>query len=146
MMLKDLSAYHYAAEALQNKIDQRGELYMQATSPAGAKLTGMPGGSGLKVSSTERYAERIAALDADIQQLRKDRDAKRHTLEQFLATIPDAETQQIFRWRFVDSLNWVQIADALNATDAYRDGPRWARPDAVRMRVKRYLTKTEASA
>lgn len=146
MTLKDLSAYHYAAEALQNKIDQRGELYMQATSPAGAKLTGMPGGSGPKVSSTERYAERLAALDADIRQLRKDRDAKRHTLEQFLATITDAETRQIFRWRFVDCLNWVQIADALNATDEYKNGARWARADAVRMRVKRYLAKTEAPA
>lgn len=29
MTLKDLSAYHYAAEELQNKIDQRGELYMR---------------------------------------------------------------------------------------------------------------------
>ena len=146
MTMKDLSAYHYAAEALQNKIDQRGELYMQATSPAGAKFTGMPGGSGPKVSSTERYAECLAALDADIRQLRKDRDAKRHTLEQFLSTIPDAETQQIFRWRFVDCLNWVQIAEALNATDEYKNGARWARADAVRMRVKRYLAKTEAPA
>ena len=146
MTMKDLSAYHYAAEELQNKIDQRGELYMQATSPAGAKFTGMPGGSGPKVSSTERYAEHLAALDDDIRQLRKERDAKRHTLEQFLATILDTEAQQIFRWRFVDCLNWVQIADALNATDEYKNGTRWARADAVRMRVKRYLAKTEAPA
>lgn len=145
MTLKDLSEYRHALDALDRKSEYRAEIYARAISPAGAKLTGMPGGSGPKVSSTERYAEQLALLDEEIQRLRKDAVQKHASITQYISNIKDGRTRYMFTLRFIDGLSWAAVADEINRCsekDSYHD----ISGDAVRVFVKRYLAKTEAPA
>lgn len=52
----------------------------------------------------------------------------------YIAKIEDAQTQLIFRYRFINNFSWVKIAHIIGGGNT---------EDSVRMRVKRYLEKNQ---
>ena len=57
---------------------------------------------------------------------------KKQEIENFIDNIEDSLTRRIFRLRFVEGKNWVQVAVRIGGDNT---------PDGVRMAVKRYLQK-----
>ena len=63
-------------------------------------------------------------------------DKKQEILD-YIETIPFSEIRQIFRYRYIDNKNWIQIAHEMNK--AYRREDY--NEDSVRMKHDRYLKK-----
>ena len=59
-------------------------------------------------------------------------ELKKREIENFIDNIEDSLTRRIFRLRFIEGFNWVQVAMQLGGINT---------PDGVRMTVKRYLQK-----
>lgn len=57
---------------------------------------------------------------------------KKQEIESFIENIEDSLTRRIFRMKFIEGKNWVQVAMRLGGDNT---------PDGVRMTVKRYLQK-----
>lgn len=64
---------------------------------------------------------------------------KKQEIEDYIETIPFSEIRQIFRYRYLDNKNWVQIAHGMN--DLYQ-GKEY-NEDSVRMKHDRYLKKVK---
>lgn len=62
---------------------------------------------------------------------------KKQEIEDYIETIPFSEIRQIFRYRYLDNKNWVQIAHEMNKlyqAKEYSEG-------SVRLKHDRYLEK-----
>lgn len=62
---------------------------------------------------------------------------KKQEIEDYIETIPFSEIRQIFRYRYLDSKNWIQIAHEMNKLyrrEEYNE-------DSVRMKHDRFLKK-----
>ena len=62
---------------------------------------------------------------------------KKQEIEDYIETIPFSEIRQIFRYRYIDNKNWIQIAHEMNRLyrkDKYTE-------DSVRCKHDRYLEK-----
>lgn len=57
---------------------------------------------------------------------------ERNRLEQYISEIEDSTTRLIFKYRFVDNLEWAQISTKM----------RGLSPDSLRMTVNRYIKRT----
>lgn len=64
---------------------------------------------------------------------------KKQKIEDYIETIPFSEIRQIFRYRYIDNKNWVQIAHEMNRLYQGRE----YNEDSVRMKHDRYLKKVE---
>lgn len=64
---------------------------------------------------------------------------KKQEIENYIETIPFSEIRQIFRYRYIDNKNWVQIAHEMNRL--YRN--REYTEDSVRHKHDRYLEKNK---
>lgn len=59
-------------------------------------------------------------------------EMKKQEIENFIDNIEDSLTRRIFRMKFIEGKNWVQIAMQLDGDNT---------PDGVRMHTNRYLQK-----
>ena len=107
-------------------------LRARASSPSGPNLSGMPSGGSFD-NRLERMCAEIIDLEAIIAAKLTQCIHERNRLERYIADIPDSLTRQIFTLRFINGLNWVQIA--MSVGNGYSD-------ESARKRVYRYL-KTE---
>ena len=64
---------------------------------------------------------------------------KKQEIEEYIETIPFSEIRQIFRYRYMDNKNWIQIAHEMN--NLYKN--KEYNEDSVRMKHDRYLKKVK---
>ena len=131
MTLKELSQLYYLHRESERDTEQLKVLRAKASDPSGSKITGMPAGGG-HINLLERYAAEIVDLEAIIAAKQQRCIHERNRLERYIASIPDSLTRQIFQLRFVNGLNWAQIAARIGNNT----------PDSVRMTCNRYITRT----
>lgn len=109
MTLKDLSQLYYLNREIE--MDQRRleELRAKAGSPGSPRFDGTPH-SKSTVSKVERYAEEIADLEAIIAAKQEQCIHERNRLERYINNIDDSRLRMIFKLRFVNGLQWPQVA------------------------------------
>lgn len=110
MTVKELSQLFYLTreiEADQRRLD---ELEQAAGTPSASNLTGMPRAPHSNESKVERLAAEIVDLQAIIAARQIQCIHERARLERWISEIPDSLTRQIFHYRFVECLTWVQVA------------------------------------
>lgn len=62
---------------------------------------------------------------------------KEKEIENYIEIIPFSEIRQIFRYRYLDGMNWIQVAHQMNSKYSNRE----YNEDSVRMKHDRYLKK-----
>lgn len=62
---------------------------------------------------------------------------KEHQIEEYIETIPFSEVRQIFRYRYLDGMNWVQVAHQMNREYENKQYSE----NSVRHKHDRYLEK-----
>ena len=130
MTLKELSQLYWLnreIEADQKRLD---DLSRIAGSPASPELTGMPHAPHNGDSRVERMVAEIVDLQAIIATKQIQCIHERARLERWINDIPDSLTRQIFRFRFVNGLSWVQVAYAVGGGNT---------EGSVRKRCYRYM-------
>ena len=164
MTLKELSQLYYLKreiEADQVRLDQLkrereqeeeklAQMRANADGVGGMKLDGMPHAVGGVHSGVEsavirisEQEERIRAKRAAILHL-ESMISQRQTLtfmecarlEDYIATIPDSMTRQIFRARFIDGLTWEDVASVTGRNTV----------DSVKKACYRYIRAHEADS
>ena len=128
MTLKELSQLYYLNREIE--MDQRRlrELEFKAL-PGAQSLTGMPHGSGLS-DVVGRYAAEIADLRGIIEAKHQQCLYERNRLERYIADIDDSLLRQIFTYRFVNGLPWLQVALCIGGDNT---------ADSVKKQVYRHL-------
>mgnify|MGYP003571262123 CR=1 FL=1 len=123
MTIRELSQLYYLNREIE--MDKRRLAELETKMQPGAQaLTGMPGG-GVPSDRTGRYAAEIADLRSIIESKHMQCLYERNRLERFIADIDDAQLRQIFTYRFVNGLSWVQVAFCVGG-DCTADGARMA--------------------
>ena len=79
---------------------------------------------------------RIKKLKRMLKNKQKDIDKKIINIEYQLNYVEDAEIRTIIRYRYIDGLNYNQIAQKLN------DGEKEYTADSIRMKLNRFFEKT----
>ena len=107
-----LSKYYFLTieiKDLEEKIET-----IQSTLIGSSKITGMPhGGSGKKISTTEKNAELLVILKNKLEN-RKAKALKRMIeIEDFLLSIEDVEIRMIFNKRYLEMKKWENIANEM---------------------------------
>ena len=133
MTKKELSQLYYLNREIERDKERLDRLRMLASSPSGPNLTGMPSGSSFD-NRLERLCAEIIDLEAIISAKVIQCVHERNRLERYIADIPDSFIRQIFQLRFVNGLNWQQVAASIGNNTA----------DSVRMACNRYIAKTNA--
>lgn len=129
MTIKELSQLYYMKQELTRYQQRLNALWSLVTSPRVVGLNGMPNGGGCD-RRLEVYMADISAIEEIILRQIRSIYSEQAKLEQFIATIPDSLTRQIFALRFVDGLNWWKVAQALGGGNT---------ADGARKRAYRYL-------
>ena len=125
MTEQDLKGYIYI-KARINEIEERIAELEQEIEEAereigvgSVKLDGMPHGS-TPGDPVARMAIAIAALHEDIKKLRADLKErcvelieKEREIREYIAGVEDEEIKLIVEWRFIDLLDWYEIAGRL---------------------------------
>lgn len=84
-----------------------------------------------------KRAYRLQSLHEKYRKFKIQIVEKEKELESYIENIPFAEIRQIFRYRYIDNYNWVQIGHRMNElyrTDKYND-------DNIRIKHDRFLKK-----
>ena len=89
----------------------------------------MPRGTGVSDKVGESAAD-IVEINEVISDALQKREWEKARLMQLIQTIPDAETRDIFIYRYYDGLSWSKVAKKMNST-----------VDAVRGKDKRFFQK-----
>lgn len=133
MTLKELSQLYYLNREIE--MDQRRleELRAKSTSPGSPRFDGMPH-SKSNVSKVERYAEEIADLEAIIAAKQQQCIHERNRLERYINDIDDSRLRMIFKLRFVNGLQWSQVAAHIGGNNTAK---------SVSKACYRYLDETE---
>lgn len=92
----------------------------------------MPRGTGISNKVLESAVDAVE-VDEVIQYALQVREREKAKLMQLIQTIPDAETRDIFIYRYYDGLSWSLVAKKMNST-----------VEAVRNKDKRFFTKNES--
>lgn len=130
MTLKELSQLYYLNREIE--MDQRRlrELELKAL-PGAQVITGMPHGSSV-ADIVGRYAAEIADLRGIIEAKHQQCLYERSRLERYIADIDDSLLRQIFTYRFVNGLPWLQVAACIGGGNT---------ADSVRVACNRYIEK-----
>lgn len=133
MTLKELSQLYYLNREIE--MDQRRleELRTKAESPGSPRFDGMPRIKS-NVSKVERYAEDIADLEAIIAAKQQQCIHERNRLERYINDIDDSRLRMIFKLRFVNGLQWPQVAAHIGGNNTAK---------SVSKACYRYLDETE---
>ena len=130
MTLKELSQLYYLNREIE--MDQRRLRELEARVLPGAQvITGMPHGSGV-ADIVGRYAAEIADLRGIIEAKHQQCLYERSRLERYIADIDDSLLRQIFTYRFVNGLPWLQVAACIGGNNT---------ADSVRVACNRYIEK-----
>lgn len=130
MTLKELSQLYYLNREIE--MDQRRLRELEARALPGAQvITGMPHGSGV-ADIVGRYAAEIADLRGIIEAKHQQCLYERSRLERYIAGIDDSLLRQIFTYRFVNGLPWLQVAACIGGGNT---------ADSVRVACNRYIEK-----
>jgi hypothetical protein len=130
MTLKELSQLYYLNREIE--MDQRRLRELEVKALPGAQvLTGMPHAPGV-TDKVGQYAAEIADLKGIIEAKHQQCLYERSRLERYISGIDDSLTRQIFTYRFVNGLPWVQVAACIGGGNT---------PDGCRMTVRRYLNR-----
>lgn len=81
----------------------------------------------------DRTADMVMAIleeEKQIESLLAKRQAEKQRLMQYISTVPDSLTRQIFILRFIDALTWGQVAKKIGGGNT---------ADSVRMQAMRYI-------
>ena len=108
MTKKELSQLFYLNREIEQDEQRLMELEAKATQ-ATQKISGMPGGGG-EQQKIERFVADIIDLKAIIAAKQQQCIYEQSRLERYIADIPDSLTRQIFALRFINGLNWEQVA------------------------------------
>ena len=130
MTLKELSQLYYLNREIE--MDQRRLRELEARALPGAQvITGMPHGTGV-ADIVGRYAAEIADLRGIIEAKHQQCLYERSRLERYIADIDDSLLRQIFTYRFVNGLPWLQVAACIGGGNT---------ADSVRVACNRYIEK-----
>lgn len=130
MTLKELSQLYYLNREIE--MDQRRLRELEARALPGAQvITGMPHGTGV-ADIVGRYAAEIADLRGIIEAKHQQCLYERSRLERYIADIDDSLLRQIFTYRFVNGLPWLQVAACIGGNNT---------ADSVRVACNRYIEK-----
>lgn len=130
MTLKELSQLYYLNREIE--MDQRRLRELEARALPGAQvITGMPHGTGV-ADIVGRYAAEIADLRGIIEARHQQCLYERSRLERYIADIDDSLLRQIFTYRFVNGLPWLQVAACIGGNNT---------ADSVRVACNRYIEK-----
>ncbi len=83
------------------------------------------------------YNPKMYTLKAKLDEFKDKLEIKKIEIEDYIETIPFSEIRQIFRYRYLDNKNWVQIAHEMNKLYQAKE----YNEDSVRMKHDRYLKK-----
>lgn len=100
-------------------------------------VDGMPKAPYHKESRVEKYAASIADMKRELAELEKRILQEECALQRFVSTVPDSRIRLILQYRFVDGLEWYDVAR--------RMGDDNATTDSVKMAVRRFLKGEESS-
>jgi hypothetical protein len=109
MTLKELSQLYYLNREIETDRARLEVLRATVSGPSGSNLSGMPKSPAYE-NRLERCIAEIADLEAIISAKVMQCTHERCRLERYIADIPDSLTRQIFTLRFVNGLNWRQVA------------------------------------
>lgn len=146
MTLKELNNLRYIDGEIRMIEERIAELYTQAeratlnvttyihTDPkTGKKETCVlpsSGGAGTGHSRIESAVEAIEKEKQLLESICTKRQQEKQKLLEFIQTIPDSQTRQIFTYRFVDTLTWGKVARKIGGGNT---------SDSVRKKVIRYI-------
>ena len=111
MTLKELSQLYWLNREIAADQKRLDELERLRGSPSSSQLTGMPHAPNRNVSKVERLAAEIIDLQAIVAARRIQCIHERSRIERWINDIPDSLTRQVFTYRFVDGLQWPQVAE-----------------------------------
>ena len=80
---------------------------------------------------------RIYMLEEKYSNFQKILIEKKEKIEDYIEKIPFSEIRQIFRYRYLDNKNWVQIAHLMNDLYKFEEYTE----SSVRQKAERYLQK-----
>lgn len=112
MTLKELSQLYYLTHEIEANEQRLTEL-SDLIGPSIAEYSDMPRGPFNPSSKVERLAAEITDLKAILAARQIQCIHERARLERWISTIPDSVTRQIFQYRFVDCLTWMDVAERM---------------------------------
>ena len=130
MTLKELSQLYWLNREIKADQKRLDELEYLAGSPSGSKLDGMPHAPNRNESRVERLAAEIVDLKAIIAARQIQCIHERARLERWITGVKDSQTRQMFQYRFVDGLTWVDVAHKIGGGNTV---------DGIKKRCYRYL-------
>jgi len=131
MTLKELSQLYWLTREIELDKARLEELYSVAIG-TGQHITGLPRVPGI-TDNVAKYAVEIADLKAIIEARVLRCQQEKIKLENYIDTIPDSVTRQIFCLRFINGLPWRQVAVSIGGNNT---------EDSVRMACMRYIWKS----
>jgi hypothetical protein len=130
MTLKELSQLHYLRREIEMDRQRIHELETKIL-PGAQVLTGMPHAPGVSDKVGQCAAE-IADLKRSIEAKQRQCLQEQSRLEEYIGSIEDSLTRQVFTYRFVRGLSWSQVAGRVGGRNT---------AGSVRMLCYRYLRK-----
>lgn len=131
MTLKELSQLYWLNREIEADQRRLEDLQVAAYAPPPPDLSGMPRANG-NSRRVESMAVEITTLQGIIRAKRDQCIYERVRLEQYITDIPDSLTRQIFTLRFVNGLDWAQVAYSIGGGNT---------PDSVKKTCYRYLRR-----
>lgn len=108
MTIKDLSQLYYLNREIAQH-EERLEVLLAKATGTTPNLTGMPHAPGI-TDKVGKFAAEIAEQRVSLEDAKYRCECERAILLQYLASIPDSLTRQVFTLRFLDGLSWDQVA------------------------------------
>lgn len=137
MTLKELNNLRYIDGEIRMIEERIAELYTHAeratpnvttyihTDPKTGKketcVLPLSGGAGTGHSRIESTVEAIEKEKQLLESIRAKRQQEKQKLLEFIQTIPDSQTRQIFTYRFVDLLSWNKIAARMGGGNTWKN-------------------------
>lgn len=132
MTKKELSQLHNLNIEIQNDKKRLQEL-LNLINGRAFKLSDMPHGTWIN-DNTSLYACEMADLKLKIEQNIKKCWIEANRINQFIQNIDDSFMRQIIRLRYIDDLNWKQVALSIGGGNT---------EDSVKQACHRFIKKNE---
>lgn len=111
MTEKELSGYIFIKARIAKVEERIAELELEGCMGS-ANMDGMPHGS-TPGDPVARMAIARAALHEHLLRLKADLKEKEREIREYIDSVEDQEVKLIIEWRFIDLLEWVEIAGKL---------------------------------